>query len=369
MKLPAASRRRAKAAMATVRWRVFRRRRINLKLILNLPIESYKMKIRPVIKQLKIKPVVKGLLTFVPGMQMVLPEKGTGGTDSAYYCYGVWLKHLTLLWENGMRSIPDTVAELGPGDSLGIGLASMLCGVKKYYALDVVRHANTGINLKILNELVALFESRAERPAKGWPDIDKYLDDNLFPSHILNDELLKESLSYERIRAIRKALEGQELHNDTAAIDYRVPWWDESIIEKDSVDVIISHSVLEHVVDIENTYEALYSWLKPKGMMTHQIDFTSHGLSETWNGYRVYPEFLWKIITGKRPFSINRQPHSVHTDLMTKNHFNVICNLTRNRADGIQRSALSNYWKTITDNDLACSGAFIQAMKCRTTDD
>ena len=320
----------------------------------NSPIEGYQMKIRP---------VVKGLLTFIPGMQRVLPVKETGGgTNSAYYCYGAWLKHLTLLWENGMRSIPNILAELGPGDSLGVGLAAMLSGVNNYYALDVVRHSNIEINLKILDELVALFESRSERPTKGWPDFDKYLDDNLFPGHILNDDLLKASLSEKRIAAIRYALENPEHQNNEVTIKYMVPWsYDDSIIENDTVDVILSHSVLE-TVDLESTYKAFYSWLKPKGMMSHQIGFSS-GLSETWNGYRVYSEFLWKIISGKKPFVMNRQPHSVHIDLIMKNGFNVICDLTRYRADGIQKSDLSNYWKNITDDDLTCSGAFIQAKK------
>ena len=135
------------------------------------------MTIGAAIRQTKAGPVVKGLLTRVPGMKRILPVRGTGGTNTARYCYGVWLKHLTLLWENGMRSIPNTLAELGPGDSLGIGLSAMLCGVDNYYALDVVRHSNLETNLKILDDLVALLESRAARPAKGWPDIDGYLNE------------------------------------------------------------------------------------------------------------------------------------------------------------------------------------------------
>jgi methyltransferase family protein len=315
------------------------------------------------VDQMKLRPLVKGLLTFIPGVQGLLPSRGTGGTDSAHYSYGVWLKHLTLLWESGMRSIPGTLAELGPGDSLGIGLAAMLCGVNRYFALDVVRHSSSEANLRILDELVALFESRAERPTKGWPDFDEYLNDRLFPGHILHDELLKASLSRKRIEAIREALEYPERRTDGITVQYMVPWSEDNVIAKDSVDVILSHSVLEHVVDIEKTYRALYSWLKPNGMMSHQIDFESHGLSETWNGYRAYSELLWKLMMGKRPFLINRQPHSVHVELMVKNGFHVICDLTTHRIDGIQRSELSDHWKNITEDDLTCSGAFIQAKK------
>jgi hypothetical protein len=76
------------------------------------------------------------------------------------YCYEVWLKHLTLLWANGLRTIPDTVAELGPGDSLGTGLAALLSGANHYYALDIIRYADTPRNLMIFDQLVDLFQRR-----------------------------------------------------------------------------------------------------------------------------------------------------------------------------------------------------------------
>ena len=211
--------------------------------------------------------------------------------------------------------------------------------------------------------MVTLFESRAPRLTKGWPDFDEYLNEKLFPDHILTDELLKASLSKERVATIRNTLKNPIYQKDEVSIKYMVPWSDDNIIETDSVDVILSHSVLEHVADLESTYRALYSWLKPKGRMTHQIDFTSHGISEKWDGYREYSEFLWKIVLGKRPYLINRQPHSVHINLMRKIGLTIICDLIMNRTDGIQRSDLSKSWNDIADDDLICSGAFIQAEK------
>jgi hypothetical protein len=310
-----------------------------------------------------IRAATKGLLTFVPGIRNLLTEKGTGGTDSAQYCYGVWLKHLTLLWQYGLRKLPNTLAELGPGDSLGVGFAAMLCGVNRYYALDVIMHSNTDANVKIFDELVELFKIRAARPKKGWPDFDQYLDRNLFPSDILTEELLTKSLSGTRLDAIRNAITGSSASDPLIQIKYMVPWLDDKIIERETVDVILSHSVLEHVEDLEKTYRALYLWLKPKGMMSHQIDFRSHGISAEWNGYRRYSEFVWKIVMGKRTFLINRQPHSVHLDMLRKNGFTAVCNLAHHRDDGISRSQLSKHWRSISEHDLTCSEAYISAIK------
>lgn len=313
---------------------------------------------------MQVTTIVRGAATLIPGITKMLPKigVGTGGTNSAQYCYGVWLKHLVMLRETGMRSMPDTVAELGPGDSLGIGLAAMLSGVNHYYALDVVKHASNEFDLAIFDELVQLFQTRAARPTKGWPDYDDYLDDGLFPSHILTDEILSVSLAPGRIARIRNALANSDHLQGDVSIRYMVPWHDDRIIDKGSADLVLSHSVLEHVVDLETTYRAMHSWLKPGGWISHQIDFTCHGLSREWNGYRQYPEIIWKLVVGARPFLINRQPYAVHLELIERNDFEIVCNLKHHITDsGIQRSQLSSRWRGISDDDLTCSGTFIQA--------
>ncbi|MBW1695572.1 MAG: class I SAM-dependent methyltransferase [Deltaproteobacteria bacterium] len=311
-----------------------------------------------------IRAVAKGLLTFLPGTHRVLPVGRTGGTNSARYCYGVWLKHLTLLWQNNLRSIPDTLAELGPGDSLGVGLAAMLSGVNHYYALDVVRYSNPDKNHRVLDELIELFGSRSKLlPTGGWPDFYRYLGTDLFPSHILTGDLLQASLARERIQHIRNAIKDSGQHTGNITIRYIVPWSDASPIAADMVDVIISQSVMEHVSNIDAAYRCLYSWLKPGGMMSHQIDFKSHGLSKKWNGFRAYSELLWKIIAGKRTYLLNRQPVSVHIALMEKNGFDIVYHLKKSREGGIQRRALSPTWREMPEDDLMCSSTFIIAQK------
>ncbi len=310
---------------------------------------------------MKIRPLAKGLLTYVPGSQHFLPKHTTGGTNSARYCYGVWMKHLTLLHEQGVTGLPETVAELGPGDSLGIGLAAMLSGSNRYYALDVLPFANVESNLKIFDELVELYLNRVACPTGGFPEFQMYLDEDLFPSHILTDNMLSESLSNDRLEAIRRALQAVGTTVDNITIEYLVPWSDEAVLQPGSVDLVISHSVLEHVVDLEATYRALKRWLKPGGMMSHQIDFTSHGLSDEWNGYRGYPDWLWKAIVGKRDYLLNRAPHSVHRRLVLNNGFDLLCDLEKIRSDGIPRSKHARRWQDISEDDLKCSGAFMQS--------
>jgi hypothetical protein len=310
-----------------------------------------------------LRPIAKGLATFIPGAYRVLGSHHTGGTDSAAYCYGVWLKHLTFLSENGMRSLPRTLAELGPGDSLGVGLAALLSGVSNYYALDIVHFSRTERNLKVFEDLVSLFKARVARPTKGWPDYDAYLGVGLFPHRILSDETLKRSLREERLDSIRHALANPGSDCEEVSIKYIVPWLDEDIIEKESIDVILSHSVLEHVANLETSYRALHSWLRSGGIMSHQIDFSGHGVTSTWNGYWSCSPALWKIIVGRRPFLINQQPCSVHVHLTERLGFQIVCHLKNYRSDGIARTKLASAWRDLSDDDLTCAETFIQARK------
>ena len=313
-----------------------------------------------------LRPIALGIATYIPGLAQLLARKGTGGTDSAIYCYEVWLKHLVLLWAGGMHAIPATLAELGPGDSLGVGIAAMLCGTNRYYGLDVVEHSSTGTNLAILDQLVELLRDRAPRSRKGWPDYDEHLDARLFPSHILTDALLERTLAKDRVERIRDALVHPEYAGKRDVdIRYRVPWTDEHVIEQRNVDVIVSHAVLQSVIDLDATYFALHAWLKPGGLMSHQIDFTCFRTSRQWNGHWSYSEADWKLILGRRSYLINREPHSTHLRLMKKHGFEVIRDLQNydGRGGGIARSQLAERWRQLSDDDFACSGALIQARR------
>lgn len=312
---------------------------------------------------MRIRSLIRGMVTFVPGMEWV-GTVGGGHTASAIYCYSVWLKHLTLLRQNGLQSVPDSVAELGPGGSIGVGLAALLSGAQHYVALDVLPHTRIERNLSVFDDLVELFRKRAPRPDKGWPDFDAYLDASLFPSHILTPALLEKMLAPQRIARLRHAITHLGRSNDASeSIEYVAPWSDASVIAESSVDLIVSHSVLEHVTDLENTYRALHRWLRPQGKMSHQIDFKSHGLSSEWNGYRRYSEFVWKLLVGHRPFSINREPCSVHLNYLREMGFETTFVLKHLRNDGIKRSELTNHWAGLSDEDLNCSGLFVQARK------
>jgi hypothetical protein len=313
--------------------------------------------------ELRFGPVARGLLTYLPALNDLVPEKAAGGaTHSALYCYGVWLKHLTMLRAHGLRQIPDTVAELGPGDSLGVGLCALLSGANHYVGLDVIKHSKSERNQLVFGQLSNMFRDRMPNVDKGWPHFSAYLDERGFPSHILTEELLERTLQPERIEAIRRAIANPWMKS-TITAEYKAPWFDPGVIEENTVDLVVSQSVLEHVVDLRGTYAALYQWLRPGGWMSHQVDFKCHGLTKSWNGYRACSEAMWKLVLGKRPFMINRHPPSEHLRLLQEAGFKLVHHEKYLRKDGIRRQELAPRWASISDDDLNSSGLYFIATK------
>jgi len=105
-------------------------------------------------------------------------------------------------------------------------------------------------------------------------------------------------------------------------------------------------------------------WLKPNGWISHQIDFTSHYLAKEWNDHWTYPDWMWKIIVGRRPFLVNRQPCSFHLQSLRASGFEVVYHhLKQTGINGIKRSQLTWGRRGLSDDDLAWSGTFIQARK------
>ena len=113
----------------------------------------------------------------------------------------MWLRHLVLAARTAnLTSMPRVVAELGPGDSIGIGLAALLSGAEKYYALDLVRYSNLERNLEIFDALLSMFHSQMPIPDESeFPFIYPKLACYGFPEELLPKRRLLESLAAERI--------------------------------------------------------------------------------------------------------------------------------------------------------------------------
>jgi SAM-dependent methyltransferase len=309
--------------------------------------------------KLKVKALLAGISTYLPGYNFLHP---TGGTGSARYCYSVWLRHLILgLADRQRATLPAIAAELGPGDSIGIGLAALLSGVQKYYALDLVRYTDLRKDISILDELVSLFRSRASIPAEDeFPLLFPKLESYEFPHHLLDSARLDAALSSQRIDTIKSSLERPE--GEQSVIVYQAPWSDPAVIRNHSVDMMYSHAVLEHVDDLRGVYETMHDWLKPDGIMSHQIDFKSHGKADTWNGHWTYSDLAWKLVVGRRPYLLNRASHSEHLKLLIESGFRVVSDSAVRRPSVLRRSQLAPRFQSFSDSDLTTSGAFVVAV-------
>ena len=312
---------------------------------------------------MRVKPIITGLATRLPRLAEIQSSGKGGGTRSAPYCYGVWMKHLTLLCSGSGASIPKVVLELGPGYTLGTGMCALLSGADHYYALDAVPYAHLDTDLRLFDDLVSMFRVKAPHQPNGWPNIDPLLDTNRFPSHILTDDLLANSLAEERLEQIRAGFRYPNTDQGRIRVNYIAPWKDALAITANTVDHVFSHTVLQHVAHLEKTYASMARWLRVDGTMTHQLDFSCMHLSRKWNGHWACPEWLWGIIAGNRPYFINREPLSTHISLMRRYALYITCIIRMERNDGIRRDQLAKRWKTISNINLQCSGAFVQAKK------
>jgi hypothetical protein len=272
------------------------------------------------------------------------------------------MKHLSLLWRAGMRTIPTAVAELGPGKSLGTGLAALLSGAESYAAIDQVRHASVATTAPLLEPMADLFRERAPCPSRGFPDYNGVLDARLFPSQILTEERLARSLDAARLAELADAVRRLDAKEQHPRLRYGT-WRSGGEVRAGEADLLFSHVVLSMVEDQEALYQCCGLWLKPGGWMSHHIDFTSLGITNEWNGHLQYSDAIWPIIVGQRPFFTNRQRLSRHLALMEKYGFEVVSVQRRSGEGGIERSQLAPRWRDMSEDDFTCAHAFIVARK------
>jgi len=267
-------------------------------------------------------PLARSLFSYVVP-KSIIKRPGSGGTYLAEYCYSVWLRHLVCLRKSGLlhhvKEI-SKVAEIGPGDSLGVGLAALLSGVKEYYAFDVIKHANLEENLKKNGEVFRLFKEREDIPhGERFRSTRPVLENYQFPNDIFGD-YIHEAVLEERRIGIESALKGEK---GPLKIEYIVPWENNIVNDIGQIDLIFSQAVMEHVIKIEEAYSAMYRWLRKGGIVSHQIDYKAHEMTRSWNGHWFLGQGAWQFLLRGRKYPINRFPHSAHVRAMEKAGFSI----------------------------------------------
>jgi hypothetical protein len=206
---------------------------------------------------------------------------------------------------------------------------------------------------------VDLFRRRTPIPDDSeFPNLHPRLTDYGFPEGLLPNALLEHTLGTRRLGELR-----QDLKHFERRVRYVPGWASRGVAQPQSVDLIISQAVLEHVDDIRATYEAMRGWLKPGGCMSHQIDFKCHETSNVWNGHLQYSQTIWNVMRGRLPYLLNRGVYSDHVRALEGTGFRLLAADCVRRHDGLARNQLARQFQKISDDDLTVSGAFVQASK------
>ena len=278
-----------------------------------------------VFNELRLRPIAGGILSLIPGLYKWWDnQRPTGNTASSSYSKGIWEFHRDNYRRYTQKQHPYSIAELGPGATLGTCIAALCDGVERAVGLDVCPYAGSSqLNQEMLDEL--------------WT---KPRSDSKF-------EVLA--------KAIRKL--GSPLRS--TPLKYVAPWMNESVIPEGGIDLVFSHSVLEHVDQPADAYKACFRWLKPNGIMSHKIDHSSHGITNSWNGHYAIPRWLWRIIRGGRPYLLNRLTPSEHRALIKSAGFEIISEILVNETDADRSTACS---LKISEQDTECKTT---AFVCR----
>lgn len=307
------------------------------------------------------------------GLKSYLPSRraryaGAVGETSGEYCYAVWMRHLVRIAEvvPGFRCA--SVVEIGPGDSLGLGCAALLTGADRYAGLDVVAHANGERDRRVLDDLAPLVAARTPVPDEArFPELHPRLSAYEFPSRLFEPAgALRVRADAERLASIRTALQTRDGASADSPLRYIAPWTSASV-ETGSADLVLSQAVLQDVEetdrrrDLSALFSAMSRWLRPGGVMSHQINFAFEGWDD-WNHHWRFSDAVWSVVRGRRPFFENRLPLSAYRRLFEAHGCEVMA-VNGVREPGAGRDAVAARFRALPDEDFVTSGAHIVAVK------
>ena len=230
----------------------------------------------------------------------------------------------------GMTFKDKQIVELGPGNSIALALNCLCNGAQKYQMVDKYpRIFKNDKQKESILEQIAYFEN-------------KY-------SHNLNDFVNKITLKFnqEKLTYVKNSVE-----------DLRT-------ISSDSIDLILSISVFEHVKDVETSFQEMNRILKMDGVMYHKIDLRDHYNFDNPFKFLKYSDFLWNNFLTKEGFSYtNRLRVDDFEDVLAKHGFEIV-ELDKVIFEGVlpDKCRLNGRFRNKDDDDLQVIGMTILAKK------
>jgi hypothetical protein len=306
------------------------------------------------------------------GLKSYLPTSptriGHGPQEAARYSYSVWMRHLTLSRQFTGMPAPRSVVELGPGPTLGAGLAALLSGADRYVALDTVRHADTANLPELFDELRTLFADRTDIPGPSdFPRLHPRLDSYSFPEQALAADRLERAHEQDRLEAISRDIAGLACSDSTERIRYICPRRD-SVVPPGSADFVFSQAVLQEIDHgpsadtLAATFRSMARWLARGGVISHQIDLSAYGL-RPWNAHWTIGDTNWKLARGRRRHWVNRVPLSGYLALCDAHGFDIAGLVPAPATTSVRRTELSRRFTQISDQDLTTCSVYLAAVK------
>ncbi|MFC2152999.1 methyltransferase domain-containing protein [Bacteroidota bacterium] len=232
-----------------------------------------------------VKAAIKGVVTFIPFVSLIINihkrNKHNHSGSNALFCYTLWMKIITFLQNSNCPIQFESIAEIGSGGSLGLGFCALLTGSKKYTILEIEKNFDSNKNLQLFEEILSLFKANTKVPSnKQFEQINIKTNDIEYYNRIIDQVDLGNYLSDKRIREIRENI----LFKSSNLIEYNFDWGKNPPINA-QFDLLFSRAVMEHVNSPNLVYKNIYNVLKSGGIMLHDIEFHSHGITKSWYGH------------------------------------------------------------------------------------
>lgn len=226
-----------------------------------------------------------------------------------------------------------TLLEYGPGDVPGVAALMVAGGAAKVWCVDrfpLVRHEAK--NLRVLQDLAA-----------GLPEA-----------------------AAERLRQALRTPHDMAAGFDPARLEYLVRPNGTSGLT-DSVDLVFSRAVLEHVNDLEATFTDMVGAMRAGAIAIHQVDLRSHGLHERNRlDFLCPPPWLWDLMFSAKGVP-NRWRIDRYRTLLARLPVDVIAlePTTRASAHDVDqvRPALAQPFRQLSDDDLSWLGFWLVFRK------